>query len=511
MKALPFDVRRYLYKQWNKRNFFSYVLIDNADSSLEWSENISSLYGINLVQGVPADEQLMFLQGIYPYQGDQPFILEEVNFPTNKAADIHIVPSRYNLCILLFDVTKTVLLHQELQQKRNELKLLYEQEMRSIRTLKQSYQELKKQKEITEAAHRTRSELLQHITRDLKSPLNGILGFTQLLEMLEHPLTGEALEYVQEIKNSGTYLLAMIDRLLGISEIESDHIHLNPEAVSVSTVVADSIGGLSAMAKKKRLDFIVRIDKSLPPLLIDLLCFQQLIVTLLSNAIKHNREYGCIIISAYVTSTDSLHLNIKDTGNGIASEDFHSLFLPHERHGFKSVEPQKNGSNLRICKRLTELMHGSIGVYSDVGIGSLFWLEFPLDKKVAQKNNLKTILYIEDNQAYLFLMSCFIEQYHGCNLLNAKNTTDIFEYINNHSVSVILLDVDTFADTYLTIFQALQSYEKSKHIPVIALFNGETQPYEIREALNAGFYDYLAKPLDFNLAMELFDRLTAIL
>lgn len=507
MNALPFDVRRYLYKQWNKKNIFGYILIGKLDFSIEWSENLSSLYGINLIQNQPADEQLLFLQGIYPYEKNEPLILEEVNFPTNRAADIHIVPSRYNVCILLFDVTDKVLLHQELQQKRNEIKLLYEQEMRSMRILKQSYEELKRQKELAENANRIKSEFLQQITRDLKSPLNGILGFAQLLES---PLVGDAFEYVQEIKNSGANLLAMINELLNVSEGES--IKLNPERVSVSNLIQESIDAFKPIAEEKNVDFIIRLNKDLPSILIDRLYLQQIINALLSNAIQYNKENGCIIISAYITCNQSIHINIKDTGTGIGAETLTTLFQPCKQDVVENPKTGQSETSLSFCKQLTELMQGAIGVYSDVGVGSLFWLNFPLDneQQIAKKPQKQTILYIEDNQAYLFLMNCFIEQYQGCCLLNAKNVPDIFELINNHPISVIFLDTDTFASDYLDIFQALQVYDKSKNIPVIALFNEDIEPGQIKAALNAGFYDYISKPFDFNQAMEIFDRLAAV-
>ena len=170
MDNLPFDVRRYLYKQCTEKTLFAYISIDKLDFSIEWSDNLSQLYGIELNQHQPIDEQLPFLAGIYPYEENHPLILNEVNFPTQRAADIHIVPSRYKLCILLFDVTKVLQLHQELQQKRNELKLLYEQEMRSMRSLQQSYHDLKRQKEFAENANLTKSDFLRHISRDLTPP-----------------------------------------------------------------------------------------------------------------------------------------------------------------------------------------------------------------------------------------------------------------------------------------------------------------------------------------------------
>jgi signal transduction histidine kinase len=467
-----------------------------------------------LTQELPIEEQLLFLQGIYPYEHTQSFVLNEVVFANGRAADIHIVPSKYKLCILLFDVTKTMKFHQELQQQRNELKLLYEEAMRSMQRLKQAYNEIESQKELAETANQAKSDFLRCVTHDLKSPLTGILGFAQLLEMIESPLPEAAADYVQEIKKLGYYLLKLVNDLLDIAKTESSSIKINLELLTTSTLVEECINTLKPLANKNAVTFINRTAKNLPPVWIDPIRFRQILINFLSNAIKYNRSDGSIIISSYLTAANTVRINIKDTGNGISSDDLHKVFQPFERGSAEGSDIEGTGIGLGVCKQLAELMQSSVGVYSELGAGSFFWLEIPLAQQQLTELNPsylpQNILYIADNKVHVYLMHCVLEQRIGSSFFYAKDISAVTEILSTHRISAILLDMDIFSHNSLDIFHELQVNEKTRHIPVIGLFNAEADIAEIKSALIAGFYDYMNRPLDFYLAMELFDRLAAL-
>ncbi len=466
MNKIPFDVRRYLYKQYNEKVIFSYILIDKIDSTLEWSDNVQMLYDLELTQDLPADEQLLFLQGIYPYQETQPFVLSEVVFSSNRAADIHIVPSKYKLCILLFDVTENMLFHQELQQQKNELKLLYEQQKRSMLALKDSYQEIQRQKKFAEHANQAKSEFLRHVTHDLKSPLTGILGFAQLLEFIKEPLPAEANDYIGEIKKSGNYLLSLINDLLDIAKIENSGMQINPELLTISSLIEESISILKPVANKNSIAFINRSNHNLPAIWIDPIRFRQILINFLSNAIKYNRNNGNIIINSYLTHTHSVRINIKDSGCGIHPENLHKIFQEFERGTAQDKEIEGSGIGLSVCKKLTELMSGSVGVYSELGIGSLFWLEIPVAEEqivaIKPSNALQNILYISDNKVHIYLMNCLLEQRLGSSFLHAQDRQSVLDMINTHRISAILLDMDIFSLNALDIFKELKENEKAK-------------------------------------------------
>lgn len=514
MNTLPFNITRYLYSQWTERTFFGYILVDKLKLPVDWSENISSLYGIQLYKDKCADEQLLFLQGLFPYTDEHVLVLDAVNISTDKSVDIHLVPSKDELCILLFDVTESSKLRQELQQKNNEIKLLYDQEVRSMRTLRQSYLELQRQKEEVEKANQAKSKFLQQITHDLKSPLNGILGFAQLMELCDETLSIEMQDYVQNIKISANHLLDLIHELLDIASIESGKIKINSEFLTVASLIKESCDVLKPIAEIKKISFINRLDIKLPQIWADSTRFRQIIINLLSNAIKYNKENGCIIISGYITNVYSIHINIRDTGIGIKLEDTYKIFDAFERASAKNTLIEGTGIGLNFSKQLAELMQGTIGVYSDIGLGSLFWLEIPLTKNQLSEINIsikkQTVLYIGDNQVHIDLMGYLLEERFSYTLLKANNSQMTLKFINDYPITVILLDTDIFSENYLNIFQALQTNTISKNIPVIALFGIDADLNNIKSALMAGFYDYMSKPFDFNLAMELFDRIAAV-
>ena len=506
--GLPFNITRYLCGQWTERSFFAYILINEHGFLSDWSDTIQPFYGLKLFKEQTASEQLLFLQGFLPYEDKEPFILNAVHFETGRAANIHIVPSADELCILFFDVTESSKLRQELQQSRNDTQLLYEQEIRSMRTLKQSYNELHRQKELAEQANRSKSEFLQHITHDLKTPLTSVLGFAQLLENSITPLTEAQQRYVQAIKTSGEFQLELINDLLDAAKIGESKVKIYPEQTNIVELIEESIKLLKPLADKNNISFFKRLNTDNLDVFVDPKRFKQIIINLLSNAIKYNHPNGCIIISSHITSTKQLSINIRDTGIGIEIEQLNKVFEVFERGMLENSEIEGTGIGLSISKQLVELMQGSIDVYSDKGLGSLFWVEFPVNKQSIdpiEPNNLQTVLYLEDKPVNIELMKHLLKQRAHSKLINVTNKKNALNIINNQPISVIIMSEGI--ENYLDIFQSLQANEKAQIIPTIILLDKETSPQQIKIALEAGFYDYLIKPFDFNFAMELFNRL----
>ena len=503
--GLPFNITRYLCGQWTERSFFAYILIDEQGFLSDWSDTIQPFYGLKLIKEQAANEQLIFLQGFLPYEDKEPFILNAVHFETERSANIHIVPSTHELCILFFDVTESSKLRQELQQSRNETQLLYEQEIRSMRTLKQSYNELHRQKELAEQANRSKSEFLQNITHDLKTPLTSVLGFAQLLESSETPLTEAQQRYVQAIKTSGEFQLELINDLLGAAKIGESKVKIYPEPTNITQLIEESMGLLKPLADKNNISFFNRLDKGNLEIFIDPKRFKQIILNLLSNAIKYNHPNGCIIISSYITPTNHLRVNIRDTGIGIEIEQRSKVFDVFERGMLENSDIEGTGVGLAVCKQLVELMQGSIDVYSDKGLGSLFWVELPINEQPIEhkeyNNHLQTVLYLEDQAVNIELMKHLLGQCSHSKLIDVSNLENALEVINNQSISVII--ISDGLKNYLDIFQSLQ---KNKTIPTIVLLDKETSTEQITVALKAGFCDYLIKPFDFHFTMALFNR-----
>lgn len=510
MNGLPFSITRYLCGQWTDRTIFIYVLINEQGFVTDWSDNISPFYGLELNNQQPAYEQLIFLQGYLPYKETSPLILDSVNFDTGRSADVHIIPAEDNeICVLLFDVTESTKLRQQLQQKGNELSLLYEQEKRSMSALKKNYKILQHQKELLEDSNRAKNKFLYHINHDLKNPLNGISGFLQLLQMCGKPLDEEQKSYIEEIKNSSNYMLDLVNELLDIAKIESGHINIKPELLIPTTIINESINSLRPIAEKNNIFIINRISSNIPPLWIELLRFRQIITNFVSNSIKYNRNNGCIIIDSYIIKGSTLRITIKDTGFGIKPSQLEKIFDPFH------TEIDSAGIGLNVCKQLVELMQGSVGVYSDIDLGSLFWIELPLEKeldiqKTPSKNTQHKALYLDNDEMNANLMSNLISQCSECDLQVATNVNEMLNILDKQSISVIFINTESFKQKYLQILHNLRLHSTAKKIPVVAIFDIDNDALEINTAMQAGFHDYMIKPFDFNFTLDFFERLKSV-
>jgi len=248
-------------------------------------------------------------------------------------------------------------------------------------SLRYSAEKNKKQliesKNIAIEANSTKSAFISMISHELRTPLNGVLGYAQLLELSDNPpLSNEQKENNSIIIESGNYLLSLIEELLDLSSIESNKLKVDIDAISLNSVLDDSLKILGAVAKEHNIEIVTKIEQAYS-VKADKKRLKQIFINLISNAVKYNNEYGKITITINKTVNSRVKISVSDTGNGITKEQIDRLFLPFQRH-----EHQKEGLGLGlyIAKNLIELMNGKIGVESTVGEGSTFWFEVPLVK-----------------------------------------------------------------------------------------------------------------------------------
>jgi len=224
-------------------------------------------------------------------------------------------------------------------------------------------------------ANRAKSAFLSTMSHELRTPLNAILGFGQLLE-LDLPAGSAAHRQVQEIVKGGRHLLALIADILDLARIESGRIDLVPERVVVATVVDDGLRLVRPLAARRGIAVEVDVAEGLA-VRADRLRLQQVLVNLLSNAIKYNVDHGRIEVHAEATSAARVRLAVRDTGCGIAPQRLGELFEPFNRLGAERGPVEGTGIGLVIVRQLVEQMGGEIGVDSQPGEGSLFWVELP--------------------------------------------------------------------------------------------------------------------------------------
>lgn len=234
--------------------------------------------------------------------------------------------------------------------------------------------ELNKAKLEAERANQAKSDFLSSMSHELRTPMNAVLGFAQLLELED--LNEEQLDNVREILTAGHHLMHLINEVLDLSKIESGKIDINLEKIDLATFIKSCVSLIQPLTLKNRIKISNEINSG--TVFADVMLLKQVLLNLISNAIKYNKVEGCVTLSSEVITPQTLKIKVTDTGNGLSELQLAKLFQPFERLKAKNSNIEGSGIGLCICKQLVETMNGRIGVTSTVGKGCCFWIELPL-------------------------------------------------------------------------------------------------------------------------------------
>jgi PAS domain S-box-containing protein len=248
------------------------------------------------------------------------------------------------------------------------------QQEEEIKRLSES--ELNKAKLEAEKANRAKSEFLSQMSHELRTPMNAVLGFAQLLALDE--LTEDQSESVEHIITAGHHLMDLINQVLDLARIEAEKLELNFEEISLTFLIQNCLSLVQPLTMKNQIQLIDNSGIGFQSLVIvDKLRFKQVLLNLISNAIKYNRTAGSVTITTALVKPHRLKISITDTGNGLSKAQLAKLFQPFERLTAKNSQIEGTGIGLCISKKLIEAMDGRIGVESEEGEGSCFWIEIP--------------------------------------------------------------------------------------------------------------------------------------
>jgi PAS domain S-box-containing protein len=375
-------------------------------------------------------------------------------------------------------------------------------------------------KEEAEKANSAKSELISKMSHELRTPLNSVLGFAQLLEM-DRSLSSQQREFVQEIINGARHLVNLVNEILDLARIETGKLSITYDVVHPSFIIEESIRLIQPSATKRNIQIIneARFNEH-DYVYTDPTRFRQILLNLLDNAVKYNRENGTVIVTSK-RENGEIYIHIKDTGIGIPEDQYEKIFEPFYR--IKGTGVEGTGIGLAFAKQLIQLIGGTIGVKSELGVGSDFWVCFPvaenadisknlsnyytnLYKERLSKVGIKYILYIEDNIANLKLMENILNPFHNFVLLSAKCGKEGLDIAFREKVDLILVDMDLPDISGYEVLEHLQQNEKTRYIPVVAI-SANAMSGEIQKALSKGFNDYVTKPLDVEAFLEKLEQI----
>jgi signal transduction histidine kinase/ActR/RegA family two-component response regulator len=406
----------------------------------------------------------------------------------------------------------------------DEIGHLAESHLRAEALLTSRSAELTAARDAAMNATQAKNSFLSSTSHELRTPLNAILGFTQLLQLSE--LSEEDSDGVDRILSAGRHLLALINELIDIARIESGDLSMSLEPVLVRPVIEESCRLMAPIAATRSIRIIT--DCAHPALagFVDRQRLAQILVNLISNAVKYNHRDGTITISCVEQSTSQASIVVTDTGPGLAPDDLERIFIPFERLGAERTEVEGTGIGLPLARALTEAMKGHLTVTSVLGQGAAFTVSLirapdlidvprpsPAPTSLAAGPHAPAgaglrVLYIEDNPVNVEVVARFLRGRPGTTLLSAISGRTGIECAVRDVPDVILLDLhlpDLQGDQVLN---ELKADPATAAIPVVVL-SADASRGVIRRLLAGGAFAYLTKPIELAELAELLDTCAA--
>ncbi|MGE0867105.1 MAG: PAS domain S-box protein [Kofleriaceae bacterium] len=379
--------------------------------------------------------------------------------------------------------------------------------------------ELRRARELAEAASNAKSEFLASMSHELRTPLNAVLGFAQLIQRdRKEPPSTRQRERIDHVIRGGEHLLKLIDEVLDLARIEAGGVAISAEPVTLREVLDEVVNTLEPMAARSNVQLALAVlPSALPPVTADRTRLAQILMNFGSNAIKYNRAGGHVTFKVSRENT-KVQISVIDDGIGIPEAKRSRIFEPFHRAGQEAGPIEGTGIGLAISKRLAELMNGGVGFASETDRGSTFWVELPIDSAAPARKapapthsslastattRARKIVYVEDNPSNIAFMRELIEDLPGIALLTAPTAEIGLELVRSHQPSVVIMDINLPGMSGFDAVKQLAGWPETRTIPVIGL-SAAASAKDMARAREAGFQRYLTKPIKI-------DELTAAL
>jgi signal transduction histidine kinase len=372
-----------------------------------------------------------------------------------------------------------------------------------------------------EAANQSKSAFLARMSHDLRTPLNAILGFSQLLTL--DPALSDAAGAQRQaglIHDAGKHLLSMVDEVLDVARIESGNLRLSLATVDACRLVQESVQLVDPLAARHGVTLRRQPGEGACLVHADHTRLRQVLVNLLTNAVKYNRPGGRVDVSLG-DEADGVRISVSDTGRGMTAAQMAALFQPFNRLGAEASGVEGTGLGLVIARQLVDAMQGRLNVSSEPGVGSTFTITLPLAKAMQLREREspapglptprlipgapRRVLYVEDNPVNQMLMREVLRRQPGVELEIDSDGPAALERALRWRPQLVLLDLDLPGMSGYEVLRRLRGDPVTADIPCVVVSAFAHGP-EIQQALDQGCVAYLTKPFEVAKLHELIER-----
>ncbi|HEX6364410.1 MAG TPA: ATP-binding protein [Albitalea sp.] len=379
------------------------------------------------------------------------------------------------------------------------------------------------QQRADELAHVAKSEFLSRMSHEMRTPLNAVIGFSQvLLARGDTPERDEVRAYAEHMMRAGQQLLDMTNDVLDLQRVEEGHLDLLLADVTLEAAAREVIAALGPAADARGVRLVHEVPAGLA-VRADAQRLRQVLQNVASNAVKYNRPAGTVRWTAHAVAGERVRLAIEDTGAGLKPGQLQRLFQPFERLGRETSTIEGTGLGLIVARGLAEAMGGSLNVASTAGVGTCVTIELPrargpalargaegacVDLASAAAAHPLRLLYVEDNHINALLFEQALRMHDGVELRLAENGTEALDQVREWQPDVLVLDAHLPGMDGFELLDELRQRPGLDRVPAF-MCSADAMPDDVERAALAGFAGYWPKPIDIARILLDLDRVRA--